>query len=1726
MNVKLVRTLTIAVLMIASSQVAMMEGYSDTELKEETKRYVVASVPTDGSCAGDDACTGVDAGATPADSIDLTPALDFSPTGSGTSVTWDGTLTTWYSNGNALGVDLYTITVPWGYGFDAEVNWNGGTNDYRIALYTCDDIDTDTWISITSTCVIDYTGYSSNPAGSAPATTTGNDVGGMDIYVEVYCDYCGLGSTRATDYTLEITPIMSDAGTGRDYGEYYGANSALYTCNHADADSASCIEMPNLLDEFVISWTGGAHGTGDMNAFVSSSGVAYVVDIYTIDIPANHDLQLDMSMVCLPSTTCDGYYQYVYVMADGNGEWYPNSGTMVNPAGGCCGSSGYIWINAPAYGLDQPAHYSKSIPVSGADTVDIVVRSVGVSAPAPLGFDYSITAEFIPSASAPCGESDDAGSLKDAPDKSPYDSTNSEASMTISGGSITGTICQGYDMNDYYSLNVPSGYGIFASVEWENSTDTLYNGLDLVLYDDTGVGLAPISSATKNDAALQSVSANITAWMDIIDANGDGISDNPVQSTSTMAPTSADGTSDIVQTFDLYGASDSIDFTLVTGSWASEINIEIVTPTQTLTWVAYSNGFINFNTYQLGTFYDTGSYVVTVSDDFGDSWNGGVLSITTETYPAIQDHDVVLKLGVDSLPEDTEVGYTINYDVFPVGVHQNLVIPDSALGADTDSSNPGVLYSANYTYTGYMHDYWDAEDNYQIFIPEHHGMSVSVSTDNNNDIDLYSSFDSSTGRANPHGPLSMQYNSAFGGSTVDFELRMEVGAGMYQLTVEIWTHATGPDGSQNDANTGGDVADHFFVNEQTRWSIGGIRLNDGNTGNGEPLFWLNNTVQNATGVPVDTTFTGTINHYWDRVDAYMLAIPTGYYANITVSTSTDAFGVMTTILDSANYGAKWAYGVEEIMDYQVDSYAAAPFEAATTRGHEGHFVAIDIWSYTMQGDIDLDYTIDIDWDDSSSLPCPGDDAGTCMDAPDLYPCSTYDCTQGLPLNMTPGVDHTFTGHAANPDDLRDFYYLPVPADHGIELTLSSTIGSSYSIYFVEIGGFNLLTGSGVFGTYEWSMTTNSSSGYDGYPLALYIRGSNYHTADQGYTINYHIFSLDTDGDSWYDTVEGDCSAANLTGAVYDPLDNTSYPPDNDADGICDELDPDDDNDGTDDSLDMFPFDPNETGDSDGDGIGNNADGDIDGDLWSNTDEVDCLTDPLNGSDFPSDLDLDGVCDEIDTDIDGDGVGNIADYYPTDAGASVNTDGDAYPDDIHSGWTEGAAAYLYDPGNSVYETTLVSDSDDDDDGFTDSAEVGCQSDPLLITSIPIDSDGDGICDVNDDDVDGDGVDDVNDAFPNSACASVDTDGDGMPDSIVAGCTSSLVEDDDDDGDGFLDSNDAFDLDPLEWIDTDNDQIGDNADLNDDNDAWTDAEEFACGSDGLDSTSVPADFDADGVCDKVDTDDDGDGFDDELDAFPFDANENADNDLDGIGDYADTDDDNDGWSDVEEPACGTDTMDYLSTPLDLDNDHLCDDVADTDDDNDGRLDVDDAFPNNPRETDDNDGDAPTSGPGSDGNGYGDNSDLDDDNDGWSDEVEARCAELGGSGDSKSASITPVDLDGDGLCDAIDDDDDGDGYPDPINPNEPQEFEDFFPRDANEWHDNNGDGEGDVGVPMTLMDDIEADPAPFAGVSIVALAGIALIARSSRGREEDDDELDMYDETDEFLDEVFDEEEEVEA
>ena len=125
--------------------------------------------------------------------------------------------------------------------------------------------------------------------------------------------------------------------------------------------------------------------------------------------------------------------------------------------------------------------------------------------------------------------------------------------------------------------------------------------------------------------------------------------------------------------------------------------------------------------------------------------------------------------------------------------------------------------------------------------------------------------------------------------------------------------------------------------------------------------------------------------------------------------------------------------------------------------------------------------------------------------------------------------------------------------------------------------------------------------------------------------------------------------------------------------------------------------------------------------------------------------------------------------------------------------------------------------------------------------------------------------------------------------------------------------------------------------------------------------PPDIDHDGKPNDIDPDDDGDGVADRDDAFPLESEEWEDKDGDLIGDNLDADTDGDGRGDDHS---GNGTPDHEE--LDLDNDGVPR----------AKAVPWDAFPLDPKEWRDTDGD-----------GIGGNADTDDDGDGWSDAEEKR-------------------------------------------------------------------------------------------------------------------------------------------
>jgi len=138
------------------------------------------------------------------------------------------------------------------------------------------------------------------------------------------------------------------------------------------------------------------------------------------------------------------------------------------------------------------------------------------------------------------------------------------------------------------------------------------------------------------------------------------------------------------------------------------------------------------------------------------------------------------------------------------------------------------------------------------------------------------------------------------------------------------------------------------------------------------------------------------------------------------------------------------------------------------------------------------------------------------------------------------------------------------------------------------------------------------------------------------------------------------------------------PPDIDRDGQPNHVDADDDNDGVPDLRDAFPLDPSEWKDTDQDWIGDNLDADDDGD----------------GS--ADDKDQNMIPDHEEQDMDGDGVPRSGavpwDAFPLDPKEWRDTDGDGLGDNR--------------------------DTDDDNDGFSDTEEQKHGSDPLDRLNFPL------------------------------------------------------------------------------------------------------------------------------------------------------------------------------------------------------------------------------------------------------------------------------------------------------------------------------------------------------------------------------------------------------------------------
>ena len=237
------------------------------------------------------------------------------------------------------------------------------------------------------------------------------------------------------------------------------------------------------------------------------------------------------------------------------------------------------------------------------------------------------------------------------------------------------------------------------------------------------------------------------------------------------------------------------------------------------------------------------------------------------------------------------------------------------------------------------------------------------------------------------------------------------------------------------------------------------------------------------------------------------------------------------------------------------------------------------------------------------------------------------------------------------------------------------------------------------------------------------------------------------------------------------------------------------------------------------------------------------------------------------DCDGDGIRNNMDAFPNNACASVDTDGDGFPDNVETP-TDGTPCDEEEAGELV--TTLITKDMEDSDRV-----------PPLIPGCSVAAFT--MCEDSDDD--GDDIKDSEDPFPTNACSSMDADGDGFPDVVLVPgspdapltCTPEVAEE--------L-PEDAFIGNGCAGADTDGDGFPDSiktpaAGTSCDEDEAEDLVTTLKGKDGADDVIGPGCAVA-ALMMCEDMDDDGDDITDREDRFPTNACASMDADGDGLPD----------------------------------------------------------------------------------------------------------------------------------------------------------------------------------------------------------------------------------------------------
>jgi hypothetical protein len=288
--------------------------------------------------------------------------------------------------------------------------------------------------------------------------------------------------------------------------------------------------------------------------------------------------------------------------------------------------------------------------------------------------------------------------------------------------------------------------------------------------------------------------------------------------------------------------------------------------------------------------------------------------------------------------------------------------------------------------------------------------------------------------------------------------------------LQIWIFVITPPLTQNDANTGGDAGDTYSTP----------------------------TALNGT----NATYYGYVDKSTDEFDYYSIPVPSYHRINASVSWNTSSATLHLHLYDSTGAYLPGGQGFNNTSPNTVTSGNSSVGGTTVT-------LMVRAWIG------DDDYTLTLEFDNISSSPIYNqNDSGTGDDASDDYNNPT-----GIITNIG---QNDFTGWASNAEDIVDEYSVDVPADYGISVSVSFDTGEAnfdVALALMPNPASNIIDTSQTFSSPEAVTSNGTYVGGETVLIEIYAN-----SGEGDYNMTIWIFTLDTDGDGFYDEDEITCGS--------------------------------------------------------------------------------------------------------------------------------------------------------------------------------------------------------------------------------------------------------------------------------------------------------------------------------------------------------------------------------------------------------------------------------------------------------------------------------------------------------------------------------------------------------------------------------------------------------------------------